>query len=86
VQDADAGAGEPYGQPIGPAPVQFDGEHPRPGADQRTGEGAVAGSDVENEFAGADAGVGHDGGGPLVSERMPSPGPPGSLSRGHDAP
>ena len=56
--------------------MQLDRDDPGTGGDQRTGQRAVPGADVEHQFARPDRGVGHDPGGPFVSERMPAPRPP----------
>ena len=53
----DDGVAEPLPQLPGPARVHLDRHHPRAATDERVGDGAGAGTDVEHDGAGGDVGV-----------------------------
>lgn len=77
---------EPPTQPIGTTGMEFDGDHPGTGPNQRRGQRTESGPDVEDELARFDAGFVHDPLSPTTIERMPSPGTPRLPGAGHDGP
>jgi len=73
ADDGHLSVGEPAPEDVDPPLVEFDGDDPGTGFDQRCGQGAGAGSDVEDEVAGFDGGHGDDVASPAVVKRIPSP-------------
>jgi len=65
---------EPGTQPGGPAGMQLDRDDAGAGRQQRSGQRAVAGAEVQDELAGVDTGRGDDARGPVIGEPVPSPG------------
>ena len=61
--------------------MQFDRDHSGSRPHERGREHAGAGTDVDDQLAGPDAGVGDDRVGPAVSESVPAPRDP--RGRGH---
>ena len=53
--------------------MQFDRDDPGPGREESIGQDPVSGSDVEDEFSRAHAGVCHDAPGPGTIEPVPPP-------------
>ena len=82
--DRDRRMSEPLAKLLHAAWVQLDGDDPSAGADQRRGERAGAGADVDDDVTWSDGGVVDEQLRPVVSELMPAPTCP--LVRGHDAP
>jgi hypothetical protein len=66
--------------------MEFDGDHPGAGPDQRRGQCAESGTDIQNELTGPHLGGVDDPLRPPAIERMPSPGPPILPGPGHDGP
>lgn len=71
------GSREPLPQVSHPAGMQLDGDHARTRRNQVCGQRSVAGTKVDDQLPGAYAGVLDDGRGPVIDERMPTPGSPG---------
>ena len=66
-----------FAQPPGPSWVQLDGDHPGTRIEQRQGQAAGAGAEVDDEIAGSDVGGGDNRLRPPLIEPVPPPTPPG---------
>ena len=65
--------GEAFMQPCDPVRMQLDRQHPGTGGGQRSGQGTVAGTEIENEIAGTQTGAGDQLLGPIRPQPVPSP-------------
>ena len=53
--------------------MQLDGDHTRPGRNEVCGQRSLAGTEVDDQLPGSQAGVLGDGGCPVIDERLPTP-------------
>ena len=84
LHDRDRAAAEAVAENPSTSAMELDGDDARTACRKPCGQRTGAGADVEDEVAGADAGVSDEALGPPVSESMPSPVRP--ALPGHDAP
>jgi hypothetical protein len=73
LHDRHRRVGEPLAQGAGPAVMQLDGDHARPGGDEGCRERARSGTDVDHEVAGADPRLLDEAPCGVVSEPVPPP-------------
>ncbi len=73
LDHGDRRLGEAFAEPLCPARVQFNGEHPHPGFDQMLGQCPLTSADVHDQLSGPQIGVGDDAPGPLINKRVPAP-------------
>jgi hypothetical protein len=66
--------------------MQLHGDDMRTSRDQRLGQRTGTGTDVEHQLARANSSVRYEPSRPLVTKRMPSPGPAWPPGRGHRKP